>query len=321
MSILSILKIIFRTPYQSASAILIMVITFFVMSVFALLGIIAQGTLVYSESKPQFSAFYPVGTPEEEILTIKQSLEQTNKTIEVKYISPQEAVKILKEDVQNDVIEIDTDFISEGILPAALDIRAKSIADLRELREIVEQKEGVKVIFLEEIVNKLANWLNGIRSGGSILLSLLTIESILVIWTIIGLRVSQRKEEIEILELLGASNGFIQKPFLIEGIIYGGLGGLLGVSLTFLTFHFNRDSLRAFFGGEEIVELSVSNVLAITPFQQFLGSNASIPTGIPLEPMTTEFMLAFIILIVSLGALLGLIGAYVAAQRCKIRTF
>lgn len=277
-----------------------------------------QGALLYFESKPQVSAFYPNETSEDEILTIKQELEKTNKTREVKYISSKEAVEIFKSRSEGEDIAADTDFINENVLPPSLEIRARSLSDLRDLKTIVEQKEDVKVVFLEDVVERLGSWLNGIRSGGLLILSLLAIESILVIWTIIGLRITQRKEEIEVLELLGATQGFIRKPFLVEGMLYGFLGALLGTIGMLVLLQSNTQNILAFFAGEAIAPLSAQNTLALFPGsyteEYFMSLN-----GIPLNPITTDFYILTILLMLIFGIILGGVGAQIAAQRCRVR--
>lgn len=318
MSLAYILTSMKRTPYQSASAILIMVITFFVMTIFLFMGLLTQGALLYFESKPQISVFYPNEMDVDQILTIKQELERTGKTKEVTYISSKEAVEIFKARNEGEDIAADTDFINENVLPPSLEIKARSLSDLKQLKEIVEKTENAKVVFLEDVVEQLGNWLNGIRTTGLIILSLLALESVLVIWTIIGLRITQRKEEIEILELLGASQGFIKKPFLIEGMIYGFLGALIGTAAMLGVLQINKANLLSFFAGEAIEPLSAQNTLALfpTPATQQYFSELN---GIPLDPVTPDFYLLTLVLMVLLGSILGAVGAYVAAQRCKVR--
>lgn len=316
MNLKSILQQILRTPYQSASAILIMTITFFVMSLFLLIGIIAQGTLTYFESKPQVLAFYPNDTPENEIIQVKQELERTGITREVTYISSKEAVDILKQSVQEDDIATDTEFINEDVLPPALEIRARNISDLRQLKTIVEEKEGVRVVFLEDVVNKLASWLEGIRSAGLIILALLALESILVVWTIIGLRISQRKEEIEILNLLGATRSFIVRPFHIEGVLYGFVGALIGVAIMLGIFTLVLPQAQQFFSGEEVTALSAQNTLAILPLEA-TQEWADQLSGIPLFPLTPDFVVLIGGITILFGSLLGWLGSLIATSRYR----
>jgi len=71
-------------------------------------------------------------------------------------------------------------------------------------------------------------WINNLRLSGLILSGYLTVQSILILILIISLKVLSKREEIEIMHLLGASFWFIAKPFLLEGVIYGLMGVIFG---------------------------------------------------------------------------------------------
>jgi cell division transport system permease protein len=251
MSLKYSLRHIRRTPYQTFSAILMMTITFFMVSVFVLIAFISSSIFKHFETKPQVLAFYPNDTPESEILDIKKQLESTKLSKEVKYISSEQAAEEFKKDTKD--IGDTVDLASEKILPPSLEISAWSLADLQTIKSIVEKKEGVKVIYVEEIVQRLSTWLNGLRTGGIVLLTLLIVESILVIWTIIGMRISQRKHEIEIMRLLGATTWYIRSPFIFEGILYGFIGGLIGVVITIALLFYALPGITAFLTGVPLI--------------------------------------------------------------------
>lgn len=308
MSLKYSLRHIRRSPYQTFSAILIMVITFLMVSVFTLIAFVSSGILKHFETQPQISAFYPNETPENEILEVKKQLEMTNLTKEVKYISSKEAVEIYKKDTSIDNIDPNLDLISDKVLPPSLEITAWNLGDLRALKSMVEKKEGVKVVFIEEIVNKLASWLGGLRTGGLVLLVLLALESILVVWTIIGMRISQRKHEIEIMRLLGATSWYIRSPFIFEGVLYGVLGSMIGVLITAVLMHTALPGITAFLNGIPIIPLSPENAIKVL-------TNANELSGVPLSPVSPLFVVMLMGVEALIGALIGAIGSYSAVVR------
>ncbi len=277
-------------------------------SVFLLLAFVSSGILRHFETQPQISAFYPNETPETEILDVKKELEQTNLTKNVRYISSKEAVEIYKKDTAIDNIDPNLDLISDKILPPSLEITTWSLNDLRVLKTMVEKKEGVKVVFIEEIVDKLSSWLSGLRTGGLILLILLAVESILVVWTIIGMRISQRKHEIEIMRLLGATSWYIRAPFILEGILYGIIGSMIGVLITAGLLQVVLPGVAAFLNGIPIIPLSAENAIKVV-------SNATQMEGVPLSPVSPFFILLLIAVEAVIGALIGAIGSYSAVVR------
>jgi len=305
------LRHIRRSPYQTLSAVLIMVITFFMVSIFIMLAFISSGILKHFETKPQISAFYPNDTPETEIMEIKKEIESTNLTKEVRYISSKEAVQIYKKNSSIDDIDPNLDLVSDKILPPSLEISAWNISDLRTLKSIVEKKEGVKVIFIEEVVNKLSSWLSGLRSGGLVLLILLVIESILVIWTIIGMRISQRRYEIEIMHLLGATPWYIRAPFIVEGMLYGVIGSVIGVVTTVILLHSALPGLTNFLVGIPLLPLTPENFIKTI----FVIPGSAGIDGVPLAPISPLFVLLLLGLEILIGMIIGAMGSYAAVFR------
>jgi cell division transport system permease protein len=286
-----------------------MAITFFMVSVFILIAFVSSSIFKHFETKPQVLAFYPNDTPESEILDIKKQLESTKLTKDVKYISSTQAAEEFKKDTKD--IGDSVDLASEKILPPSLEISAWNLSDLKTIKSLVEKKDGVKVIYIEEVVDKLSTWLNGLRTGGLILLTLLMIESILVIWTIIGMRISQRKHEIEIMRLLGATSWYIRAPFIFEGVLYGFIGGFIGVSITIGLLFYAIPGVQAFLTGVPVVALTPQNFLNTL----FLNPAETALDGIPLFPVTPLFMLLFTVLVTGSGMLIGAVGSLAAVIR------
>lgn len=311
MSLKYSLRHIRRSPYQTLSAILIMIITFFMVSIFVMIAFLSGAVLRHFETKPQVSAFYPNDTPESEILDIKKQLESTNLTKEVRYISSKEAVDIYKKDTQSTDVDPNLDLVSDKILPPSLEITAWNLHDLKTLKSMVEKKEGVKVVYIEEVVNKLTVWLNGLRTAGIILLTLLIIESVLVVWTIIGMRISQRKYEIEIMRLLGATSWYIRSPFVLEGMLYGIIGSIIGVSITMGLLQYILPALKAFLEGIPTQPLTVSAAINVLN-SAFANGHFD---GVPLSPISPLFILALMGVEAVIGALIGAIGSYAAVVR------
>lgn len=310
MSLKLSLRHVRRSPYQTLAAVLIMVITFFMVTIFIMIGFLSSSVLKHFETKPQISAFYPNDTPESEILEIKKQLEESGMTKEVKYISSKEAVEKFKQETE-DEIDSSLDILSDKVLPPSLEVTAWNLQDLRSLKTIVEQKEGVNVVFVEEIVNKLDTWLNGIRTGGVVLLTLLFIESILVVWTIIGMRISQRKHEIEIMRLLGATSWYIRAPFIVEGMIYGIIGSIIGTVATLIILSSISPGIQSFLTGIPTVALTPKAFLAVISN----STHTAALDGIPLSPITPGFVLLLLSIQIALGMFIGAIGSYSAVVR------
>jgi cell division transport system permease protein len=280
------LKQIRRTPYQAAAAIMVIFLTFLASTFFVLVSYGSVRILQYFETTPQVIAFFEKGQDLEDsqINSIKNELEQTGKLASFKYVSTKEAEAIYRERNQGNPLLLE--LVDYKILPPSIEITANKIEDLSSLKDMLEKQEQVTdIVFFEDIVKNLGNWIRNIKLFGGSVLVFLAVQSILIIFVIINMKIVAKKDELDILRLIGATKGFIKKPFLIEGMIYGLAGSLL-----------------AFIVGYGLV-LYATPVL-LDWFQD-----------ISILPLPINFLLPFAGGQVAGGLAIGFIGSYIAVSR------
>jgi cell division transport system permease protein len=176
--------------------------------------------------------------------------------------------------------------VSSSILPASLEISAKEIRDLQILADIAKKEPLVdEVVYQKDIVNTLIGWTSSLRSFGFILVGFLVFVSILIILMVIGMKIAVRREEIEILRLVGASRWYIRWPFILEGMYYGFLGAVFAWGILYLL------------------------LIYFTPFL------SSFLTGIPLFPISFMLVLYLLLTMIGGGVLVGIIGSFLAVWR------
>lgn len=154
--------------------------------------------------------------------------------------------------------------LEDNPLPASLEIALRQsepasaaggvVAALRRMRGIDEVAGG------EAWIEGYRRALALVRSLGLGLGAVLALATLLIVTNTIRLAVYARRDELEILALVGASRTFVRVPFLLEGIFQGALGGLLGVALLFAGFHALvpqiGDALELFLGWSDPAFLS-----------------------------------------------------------------
>lgn len=245
MHLKTVAKYIRRSPYQAVSATLIMALTFFSISLFAILTILSVRLVDYFESRPQLTVFFKDTAKKEDIDSLRRKLQDTQKTSSITYVSKEEALKIYKDLNKNEPILLD--LVTADILPASIEVQANKAENLEELASIVNGNSNVeKVVFQKEIIDTLVSWTNAFRKIGMTVIFVLLVESMFVILTIIGIKITIRKDEIEIMKLIGASNWFIRAPFLLEGIIYGFAGALIGWGISMSLLFYATPLLESF---------------------------------------------------------------------------
>lgn len=226
-----------RTPYQAVAASMVMFVTFLVLSVFLLLALGSASILKFYEGKPQAIAFFKDGTTDQDVTNIENALEQTGRVTKFNYISKDQALQIYRDKNKNNPLLLE--LVTANILPASLEISTTSPDDLSTISEIVKKEPVVdEVVFPADVVASLTQATRLIRAVGLMVVGFLVTFSTLIIMMIIGFKIRVKRQEIEIMKLLGASTWFIRTPYLLEGMFYGSIGALLGwgVSISLLYY-------------------------------------------------------------------------------------
>jgi cell division transport system permease protein len=248
-----------RSPYQSIAAILTIFLTFLLGGFFFIATVTSALTLNYFESKPQLTVFFTDQVGETEANNLKTKLQGTGKIASIKYISKNDALAIYKDQNKNDPLLLE--MVTADILPASLEISATDPKYLSELEPLIKNTTGVEeVVYQKDVVNSLITWTNAVRIVGGTLAGLLALDSILIIMTVIGMKIAIRRDEVEILRLVGASPWYIRMPFVFEGGLYGMIGSAVAwLVITILIVCF-RTQILSFMGIIPMIKLVLESL-------------------------------------------------------------
>lgn len=273
-----------RNPYQTMAAIFIMVLTFLAISVFAFIVLGSSVVIKHFESKPQVTAFFKDEATQANIDELQNSLRQTGQVANMRFVSKKEALAIYQEQNKEDPLLLD--LVTEDILPASLEISTTNLEDLGAVSDTLRRSPYIsEVVYQKDIVSSLTNWTNAIRLIGITLIIVLALVSIFIMMTVIGFKVSQKREEIEIMKLLSATNWYIRWPFILEGISYGVVGTILGWFV------------------------ASAALLYATPFLE------SFLRGIPVLPVSPLFLFGLLAVELLIAIVLGVVASYLAVLR------
>lgn len=255
-------KYIRRSPYQALSATMIMTLTFFAISIFSALTVVSMNLIDYFETRPQLTVFFKDTAENTQIQDLQRQLVATGRTSHVTFISKEEALEIYK-NINKDEPEL-VELVTADILPASLEVQAHNPEDLKGLAGVVGSSEFVdRIVFQEEIVDTLISWTNAFRLIGLGIITIMITVSIFVIVTIIGIKITARREEIEIMRLIGASNWFIRTPFLVEGVIYGVMGAMIGWLAAYGILFYTTPILETFLRGVPVFPIPPLTIVQI----------------------------------------------------------
>jgi cell division transport system permease protein len=228
-----------RNGTVSLASVLIMIVTLSVIGSLIFGSAILNTSLQELQNKVDINVTFMPTAAEADILSIKHSLESLPEVSMVTYVSREQALETFKEKHANDQsILAALDELRDNPLGATLNIKAKnpaqyqSIADFLQGRNVLSAS-GVSIVdrinFYQNkvAIDKLTRIIGSAnRLGFAITLAFMAI-SVLIAFTTIRLTIYIAKDEIGVMRLVGASPAYIQGPFVVVGVMYGLVAGIL----------------------------------------------------------------------------------------------
>ena len=228
-----------RNGWLSAATILVTTLTLFVIGGLLLISVIANTILNDIESKIDISVSFKKGTAESAVLAIRRDIEALGAVREVVYVSPEEALATFKEKHKDDptVLASLEELGEENPLPATLNIKADNPGDLSEIATFLTEKkypsvEKINYFENQKVIERLSALVRGVRGIGVAAVLILGFVAVLVAFNTVRLAIYTAREEISIMKLVGATNWYIRGPFMIEGLMHGGIAAIV-TSLVF----------------------------------------------------------------------------------------
>ena len=247
-----------RTPYQSLSAFLILFFTLFLSLMLFVSLTFLYSTLSYLETKPQVTVYFQNKALENQIFKVRDELMSSGKVLNIKYISKNEAFNIYKQLNKDNPLLLE--MVSADILPPSLEIYAKKPVYLPEIAEYLKKQGDIdEVQYEKDIVDKLLILTNTIRKTALIFFSYLILMSIVVLTTTILFKIALKTSEITLLKLIGATNFYIRKPYIMESLFLGITASILSFGIfSLLIFYFNP-FLQSYLSGISSLSVNVFN--------------------------------------------------------------
>ena len=205
------------------------------------------------QEKVDISAYFKVGTAEQQILEVKSDLEKLPEVATTEYISQDAALEIFKQrHADNELIQESLEQLDTNPLEATINVRAKdprnyaAIATFLEHSSYREQMSGVNYNENKEVIDKISGFARGLKTWGLIITLVLAVIAALITFNTIRLTIYNQKQEIEIMRLVGASNWHIQGPYLAEGGFYGVIAALIALVVFYPALYLMSDKFQLF---------------------------------------------------------------------------
>ena len=236
----------------------------------------------------QVTAYLDEASDESMTEKIKGQLQKLTEVAKVEYLDRDMATANFKEQMASYAPGLLSDSDFANPFPASFRITLNGGAKpdkLREVSETIKSFEGIEeVSYGQSWVSNYSTFAKVISNFGQALVILLLAGGLMIVGNAVRASVAVRREDVEILELVGATKSMIRTPFLVEGALIGFVAAALALALNFALYSFATEVL--------------SKSLGFMRFTEIL-SFASLMT---------------VLLVLALGAAVGLAGAYFAVR-------
>jgi cell division transport system permease protein len=226
-----------RAPLLSALSITTIAFSLFAVGLFGLVVVNIRQALERMEERVEIRAFVAEKTPVEQIALAANDVAKYAEVQSVDLVTQEQALERARRELGEfkDVFEAE-------FLPPSLDVHLKSgFRDPATVHHVADRLKALSFVedvrFGEEWITQLYR-LRNIAGVAAVALGLaFAAVAIIIIGATIRMAVLARSREISIMRLVGATDGYIRRPFLIEGFVKGILGGALALGLTWLAIH------------------------------------------------------------------------------------
>lgn len=236
-----------RSPFQSLIAIATMTVTFFILSLFVFTNFGLTSVLNYFESKPEITIFLKDGLDKPTLENVQSQLASIPGVRDIRYISKEKALELYKNLNKNNPLL--TEMVTASILPASFEVSAYNPKVLETVAQTFTAKTTIvdEIVYQKDLIESLLGWTKMLHQVAIFVILFFGLVAFFVTSVVIGLKITNRKDQINTLRLLGASLLYVKKPFLIEGMFYGLFGSVIGYALSFSLFIYFRTKLNTFF--------------------------------------------------------------------------
>lgn len=181
---------------------------------------------------------------DEELDNIEEEIARQEGVLSVIFHSRERGLEIMKEEWGEDSSLLDG-LEEDNPLQDAYIIQLKDIEYADEVVKNINPIEGVESIkYYKDVIDKMMLFSNYIQIGGIAVVGILVLVSIFIIANTIKITVSSRKREINIMKYVGATNGYIRGPFIIEGILFGLVGAIIAMLIINFGYEYFFESVN-----------------------------------------------------------------------------
>ena len=286
-----------RNAWLTIAATAVMTITLLIIfTTFAARDVLTN-TVSSIRDKVDMTIYIESSASEQDVESVADDIESLDSVMSVSIITPEEAREQFIQENKTDSVTLNSLNNSDPEFPWRLHIKVNDINDTSGLQQFTDENEALKEIIDESqppsfagpqrtAIERIGGWVSFADKVGIIAGSIFVVISSLIIFNTIRMAIFNRREEIQMMKLIGAERSFIRGPFVVEAVVYGFIAAIIATGI------------------------GVGGLYAV---QEPLGNNGIAISG---TVSAVTFYLPFVLLaMIIIGALIGIISSLLATHR------
>lgn len=245
----------------SAATVVIMTVTLAIIGSLIFVSALLTFTLNTIKEKVDVSVYFVTSASEAEILSVKSQLEKLPQVAHVSYTSAADALAAFRERHATDQLTLQAlDELGGNPLDASLEVQAKDPSEYESIVSFLQASptlssgntsivDRINYAQNKDVIDRLTLAINATRDIGFAVVALFAIASILIAFATIRLAIYVAKDEIAVMRLVGASNAYVQGPFIVTGVLTGVTAAVLVLVLLWPATWYAGVKTVTWFGG------------------------------------------------------------------------
>jgi len=270
-----------RNSFLSLTTTAIVTLTLLVISSVVIISFLGNIALSSIQDKIDISVYFKHSTTDQEIMAIREKLLILAEVKSVEFVSREKALERFKEEHKDDALVIGSLKGANNPLPASLEIKAKDPGQYETVVQVLKDpfyesliaQDGINYYQNKAKIDRLASATTFMRKVGFGLSLGFILIALLVVFNSIRVTIYTRREEIEIMQLVGASSWYIRWPFVLEGALYGIFAAVICFAVIIPLIYFFSPQVMKYLGGEGVNMIGAlkSSLIILVVFQFLMG--------------------------------------------------
>lgn len=246
-----------RNAWLTIAATAMMTLTLFVILMTLVSRNILFDSVAQIRDRVDMSVYVQHDTSKSDVSKLRSELEQVDGVTRVTYVSPEDAREDYAKSQRDNARALDALNLADAKFPGTFRVNITDINDTSALEKFTDKNKLYQEVRDEDrppsfagdrrdAIEAIGRWATFAERMGILISIVLVTISSLIVFNTIRMAIFNRKEEIEMMKLIGADKGFIRGPFIVEAVVYGFIAALVATGLGIVAVYFAQPTLEAY---------------------------------------------------------------------------